>query len=302
LPSGSTAAAAGGGLARMDVDGPAASPSGTDSHEGTGSSAGGLNGGWSAVDAVHSGSKRPRSAAGASHEADASSSFGRPSASSAQAAAAPQPLGVEGILTLFATRPAAADILGGKPVSAAVKRLAREQCSRAHDLFASKRRTKAGFSRSVPVEWTAFVSSKFRSLKEILLHFWNTRGAVVAAAAAARAAPARDVSSSVALRERLHRLQQRIEREYEELQGHKEQVLALGPVAYKPAAGGGAGPAAAAGSAGHAPADLFGGAGGGLRPEALVQLKAEVVELLNMLQIPLDQAIRQGSAVPSAWA
>jgi hypothetical protein len=210
---------------------------------------------------------------------------------------------VEGILTLFATRPAAADILGGKPVSAAVKRLAREQCSRAHDLFASKRRTKAGFSRSVPVEWTAFVSAKFRSLKEILLHFWNTRGAVVAAAAAARTAPARDASSSssVALRERLHRLQQRIEREYEELQGHKEQVLAVGPVAYKPAAGGGGGPAAAA-SAGHAPADLFGGAGGGLRPEALVQLKAEVVELLNMLQIPLDQAIRQGSAVPAAWA
>jgi hypothetical protein len=153
------------------------------------------------------------------------------------------------------------------------------------------------------VEWTAFVSSKFRSLKEILLHFWNTRGAVVAAAAAARTAPARDASSTAALRERLLRLQQRIEREYEELQGHKEQVLALGPVAYKPAAGGAAGPASgAAGSGGHAPADLFGGAGGGLRPEALVQLKAEVVELLNMLQIPLDQAIRQGSAVPSAWA
>jgi hypothetical protein len=190
-----------------------------------------------------------------------------PAAAPAPAAASAAPsLSLEDVIVLFASRPAPPDVLSSKPAAAAAKRLAHEQSCAARDTFASRKRSGQGFARTVPPDWAAFVLARFRHQRELLLHFWNAaRGATAAAADDAQL-------------ERARRLARTLEADYDELEALKARVLRDGA---------GTGPAAT-GSAG---AGAGAGAGASASAAASARLASEIVELLTMLQGPVERAL-----------
>ena len=99
---------------------------------------------------------------------------------------------------------------------------------RAHDLFASETRNKAGFSAKAPEIWQKYIVYRYRLNNEILLHLWNLIKSINTDTISSLSSSSTSSKQYTILKDRIQRVYKELENQYEDLDKLKEQVTQKG--------------------------------------------------------------------------